>query len=258
MKRVAEFCRVLVVGAFLASIVTGCGTMQPGSGPLSLDPIRMVNAIATDDVHYVRGAVESKVVSVNQLVPAPAYMEGTPLITIAARAGALDVLGYLIKAGANVNALTPAGETPLMLASYFGVGEDGAQSYARHEKAVRMLVTAGASVENEPHHYTALAYAAYKGREQTLRFLMQHGASVNANVENGMTYVNTPLMMAAIMGHLDTAVMLLNAGADPRVRVMGGLTARDLALKNKHEHVARLLACAERLAPGEKIGGRCS
>ena len=258
MHRVLESLRVFIVGAFLASIVTGCGTLQPGSGPLSLDPTRMVNAIATDDVRYVRGAVESKVVSVNQLVPAPAYMEGTPLITIAARAGALEVLQYLIKAGADINAKTPAGETPLMLAAFFGTGDDGAQSYARHESALRLLVSAGASVENEPHYYTALAYAAYKGREKTLRYLMEHGASVNANVENGMTYVNTPLMMAAIMGHLDTAVMLLNAGADPRVRVRGGLTARDLALKNKHEHVARVLACAERLAPGEKLSGKCS
>src|SRR5262249_31242051 len=154
---------VLVAGGLLAVLVTGCGTLQPGSGPLSLDPTRMVNAIATDDVRYVRGAVESKVVNVNQLVPAPAYMEGTPLITIAARAAALDVLQYLIKAGADVNAKTPAGETPVMLAAYFGVGEEGAQSYARHDSALKMLVSAGAGVENDFGAYTPLAYAAYKG-----------------------------------------------------------------------------------------------
>ena len=257
MNRLAALSRAAAASALLTSLMAGCGTMQPGSGPLSLDPVRMVNAIAMDDVRYVRGAVESKVVSVNQLVPAPAYMEGTPLITIAARAGALDVLQYLIKTGADVNARTPAGETPLMLAAYFGVGEEGAQSYARHESAVHLLVAAGASVENEPHHYTALAYAAYKGRDQTLRYLMEHGASVNANVDNGITYVNTPLMMAAITGHLDTAVMLLNAGADPRVRVKDGLTAHDLAVKNRHEQLAHLLACAERLPPGEKLSGKC-
>jgi ankyrin repeat protein len=258
MKRGLELLRIFVAGAFLASLVAGCGSMQPGSGPLSLDPVRMVNAIATDDVGYVRRAVESKVVTVNQLIPAPAYMEGTPLITVAARAGALDVLHYLIKAGADVNARTPAVETPLMLAAFFGVGEDGAQSFARHDKAVRMLVSAGAAVENEPHHYTALAYAAYKGRDQTLRYLLERGASLNANVENGMTYVNTPLMMAAIMGQFDTAVMLLNAGADPRVRKNDGSTARDLAVKYQNGRLARVLACAERLAPGEKFSGKCS
>src|SRR6185436_1755261 len=109
MDRLARLLRAAAAGGLLASIMAGCGTM-PGSGPTALDPMRMVNAIATDDVGYVRGAVENKVVSVNQLVPAPAYMEGTPLITIAARAGALEVLQYLIKAGADVNAATPAGE----------------------------------------------------------------------------------------------------------------------------------------------------
>ena len=97
----------------------------------------------------------------------------------------------------------------------------------------------------------------YKGRDQTLRYLLERGASVNANVDNGTTYVNTPLMMAAIMGHLDTTVMLLNAGAAPRVRVRGGLTARDLALKNKQGHVARELACSEKHGPGDKVGVRC-
>src|SRR6185295_6248293 len=215
MDRLARLLRAAAAGGLLASIMAGCGTM-PGSGPTALDPMRMVNAIATDDVRYVRGAVESKVINVNQLVPAPAYMEGTPLITIAARAGALEVLQYLIKAGADVNAKTPAGETPVMLAAFFGVGEEGAQSYGRHDSALKMLVSAGAGLENDVGAYTPLSYAAYKGRDQTLRYLLERGASVNANVDNGIIYVNTPLMMAVITGRFDTVVMLLDAGADAR------------------------------------------
>src|SRR5262245_23227618 len=61
MKGAAGLCRIFGAGIFLAFFVTGCGTL-PGSGPLSLDPIRMANAIATDDVYHVRGAVESKVI----------------------------------------------------------------------------------------------------------------------------------------------------------------------------------------------------
>jgi ankyrin repeat protein len=229
--------------------------MQSGSGPLSLDPVRMVNAIGVDDVGYVRGAVQSRAVSVNQLVPAPAYMEGTPLITIAARAGSLDVLRYLIAAGADVNARTPAGETPVMLAAFFG--DNGAPTSPRHEEAVRLLVAAGAAVENEAYNYSPLAYAAYQGRQQTVRFLLERGARVDADVENGMTYVNTPLMMATMMGHTECAVMLLDAGANPRIRVKDGPTARDLAVKYRHERLARLLTCAENLAPGEKLTGKC-
>jgi len=256
MPKQIAWLKAVAAGALSASMLAGCGSM-PGSGPTSLDPVRMVNAISTDDVRYVRGAVESKVVSVNQLVPAPAYMEGTPMITVAARAGSLEVLRYLIAAGADVNARTPAGETPVMLAAFFGVGEEGAQSYARHESAMRLLVSAGASVDNDPHNYTPLAYAAYKGRQETLRYLLEHGASVNANVYDGVSWINTPLMMASIMGHYDTAVILLNAGADARVRIKDGPTARELAVKYQHERLARTLACAETLGPGEKFAGRC-
>ena len=181
--------------------------------------------------------------------------EGTPLITVAARAGALDVLRYLISAGADVNARTPAGETPVMLAAFFE--DEGSRSTARHDSALRLLVSAGATVENEPHTYTPLAYAAYKGRDETLRYLLERGASVNANVYDGVSYVNTPLMMATIMGHYDTAMMLLNAGADARVRIKDGPTARELAVKYQHERLARVLVCAERLAPGERFSGKC-
>jgi hypothetical protein len=245
--------RALVAGGILVALLSGCGTM--GFGPTSLDPVRLGNAIATDDVHYVRGAVESKVVSVNQLIPASAYMEGTPLITLAARAGAVEVLRYLIGAGANVNALTPAGETSLMLAAYFG-GDDGAPS-PRHEAVMQMLVKAGASLESEWYSYTPLSYAAYKGRLRTVRFLLDLGARVDTDVDRGVSYVPTPLMMAAMNGHADCVVTLLNAGADARIRVKGGLTARELALKYRHERLARVLACAESLGPGDQVTGRC-
>ena len=143
----------------------------------------------------------------------------------------------------------------MMLAVFFD--DEGTQSNTRHASALRLLVSAGATVENDPHSYTPLAYAAYKGRDETLRYLIERGASVNANVYDGMSYVNTPLMMATIMGHYDTAVMLLNAGADARVRIKDGPTARELASKYQHERLARVLACAETLAPGEKFTGRC-
>ena len=244
--------RALALCALIVSVLAGCATtFEKGR----VDPVRLLNAIVADDAGYVRDAVNAGAVGVNERIPAPVYMEGTPLITIAARSASLNVLRYLLSAGADANARTPAGETSLMLAAFFG--DDGAPSSSRHEAAVRMLVAAGASVENEFQSYTPLAYAAYQGRRQTLRFLLELGARVNANVENGITYVSTPLMMAAIMGHTDCALILLSAGADPRVRVVGGHTARELAMKHRHATLARTLACAETLAPGEAFAGRC-
>ena len=47
---------------------------------------------------------------------------GEPLLALAARAGSVQVVRYLISAGADINARTPVNETPLMLAAMAGLG----------------------------------------------------------------------------------------------------------------------------------------
>lgn len=241
----------------LAAGLTGCAH-QPGELH-SLDTERLHNAIAVDDAGYVEAALRGRVISANQRIPALGYREGAPLITVAARFAALQVIRVLLAAGADVNARTPDGDTALMLASFF-FNEDqqrGANTYEQHETAVRLLVEAGAHIENDPHHYTPLAYAAYQGHDRIVRFLIERGAQVDADHEEGLAYVNTPLMMAVIQGHRDTTMALLRRGANARIRVRGGHTAAEFAEKYNHHDLARTLRCAERLAPGEAFAGRC-
>lgn len=235
--------RVLLTAMLCAGLAAGCA--HDGQFSRAPDTDRLHNAIVADDVSFVRAAVQSGTTGVDQRIPAPVYAEGTPLITVAARAGALQVLRFLIAAGADVNALTPAGETALMLAAYFEDGSDSAQR--RHEAAVRMLVEAGAGIENEPYHYTPLAYAAYQGHDRIVRYLIERGARVDADAENGFTYINTPLMMAAIQGHHSTAHWLLRAGANPKVRVHYGHTAAEFAQKYNHQRLFHLLRCVEHM-----------
>jgi hypothetical protein len=237
-------------------LLAGCASLPAGTR--APDPTRLYNAIVTDDVGSVRAAIESRTVSVNQRIPAPGYLEGTPLITLAAKYGALGVLRYLLAAGADVNVRTPAEETALMLACYFMErGVAGGFAHERHEQAARLLVAAGADLEGAPHGYTALSYAAYQGRDRTVRFLLERGARVNGHVVDGIAYIPTPLMMAAMMGHRDTALLLLRAGADPRIRVHGGHTARELAEKYRNRELAQLLACAESVPPGRVMACGC-
>jgi ankyrin repeat protein len=244
-----------LAGLAAVTFVAGCAGVG-GSHQAGVDVDGMLHAIDQDDVPALQAAVNSRAIGVNQRVPAPGYSAGAPLIALAARAGSLQILRFLIASGANVNARTPVNETPLMLAAYFGDDESGA-SAERHDAAVRLLVEAGASLENVPHNYTPLAYAAYNNRQRVLRYLLERGARVDADAVNRTAYVNTPLMMAAMQGHREAVRMLLRAGADPLVRIHGGHTAREFAVKYRHSHVEPLLACAEAVPPGRRYAQQC-
>lgn len=254
MKAFAKLLpRYGALGACLVFVAGCAGLPTPGT---RLDAQALQNAIVADRVDYVKAAIESRVAGVDERIPAPVYMEGTPLVTIAARAGAKRVTSYLIAAGADLNARTPAGETALMLATYFPT--DAASGTADDHAAVaRMLVEAGATLENEPHSYTPLAYAAYQGREHMIQYLLKRGARVNPDGAGQHAYVNTPLMMAAMQGHRNAAVLLLRAGADPRVRVVNGHTAAELAAKYQGPAMVSLLKCAETSGSGEVFSRRC-
>jgi ankyrin repeat protein len=252
--------RIAIVLCTLLGVGLGGCAHQPASLD-SVDTERVSNAIAADDGAYIQAALRSNLLSANQRLPAFGYQEGVPLLTIAARHAALEVMRVLLTAGAELNSRTPDGDTALMLASFF-FHEDqqrNVNSYEQHAKAARLLVNAGASIENEPYHYTPLAYAAYQGHDEIVHLLIERGARVDgdADQDEGLTYVNTPLMMAAIQGHHETAVALLRRGANARIRVRGGHTAAEFAEKYRHHALSRTLRCAERLAPGETFSRRC-
>jgi hypothetical protein len=243
---------LLLMAALLGG---GCAAVPSGL----LDRQGLSNAIAVDDARTVRALVAAKQITVNEVVPGIGYT-ATPMITVAARNASINVLRYLIGAGADVNARTPDRDTPLMLATLFGREEQrqDAAAFQHYDLAVRLLVEAGARVDGaELNAYTPLAYAAYAGRDNAVRYLLDKGASANATAQGRVSYVNTPLMMAAMQGHRSTALQLLRAGADASVRVQNGLTALELAQKNKQTQLENVLRCAESLKPGESFRERC-
>jgi len=234
-------------------VISGCAGLGGNHGA-GVDVDSMLNAIAQDDAAYMQAALR-RGLNANQRIEAPGYSAGAPMIALAARGASLQTLRVLIAAGADVNARTPVNETPLMLAAYFR--EEGASSTDRHDEAVRILLDAGAQLENDAYNYTPLAYAAYNDRQRAMRYLIERGAQVDSDSFNRVTYTNTPLMMASIQGHREAVRTLLRAGADPLVRVQGGNTAREFAVKYRHSHVEPLLACAESVPPGMRYAQHC-
>ena len=92
------------------------------------------------------------------------------------------VVEMLLSAGADKNAATNCGTTPISVAA-----ENG------HHRVVQMLLAAGADVNAANYVATALYAAAQSEHYQVVEMLLAAGADMNAANKNGVT----PLYVAA-------------------------------------------------------------
>jgi ankyrin repeat protein len=91
----------------------------------------------------------------------------------------------------------------------------------------------------EGNNASALMWAAFKGHLSIVRFLVDHGAPLNANNTLG----HTALQWAITAGHTDVARYLLDHGADPSHRDRQGFDAAFAAVQN--DRLAILLMLTE-------------
>jgi ankyrin repeat protein len=88
----------------------------------------------------------------------------------------------------------------------------------------------------------ALNWAAINNRPDAIRFLLAHGANIEATNRTGFT----ALHHAAEFGSLDAARVLLAAGADPKHTNAEGVTPAARALQEGFTELANMLLAAER------------
>lgn len=156
--------------------------------------------------------------------------EGLHGLFIALRDGSVKAASALIAwPKTQVDVRTPKDETPLMLAALKG-----------HTDLARKLVDRGADVNKTG--WTPLHYAATGGHLAIMQMLLDEHAYIDAESPNG----TTPLMMAAHYGSTAAIKLLIEAGADPRLKNELGLTAIDFANRANRSDAAELIAASIR------------
>ena len=184
-------------------------------------------------------------------VDAANRMGATPL-WLAAGNGDAAAIARLLAAGANPNAALLEGETPVMTSARSGSAE-----------GVRLLVEAGADVNarETSRAQTALMWAVTQGQHDVVQVLLEAGADVEARskvrprlmydattnagqfdqgvIENLGGF--TPLLFAARHGDVESARLLLAAGADVDNPAANGTSPLVVATHSGHTACAGLL-----------------
>src|SRR5215468_12794498 len=155
---------------------------------------------------------------------APLSSSGDTALMLAARTGTTDAIKVLLETGGNVNAKESwGGTTPLMSA----VAE-------RHPAAVKMLIERGADVSARSNFVAAANGRGFEGRTPSAP---KNGQAVEEFASGWLT----PLMFAAREGDVESARLLVGAGADVNAIAADGKDALGLAIFNGNYDVASFL-----------------
>ncbi|XP_026731769.1 ankyrin repeat domain-containing protein 17 isoform X4 [Trichoplusia ni] len=139
--------------------------------------------------------------------------------------GHVEVARLLLDSGAQVNMPTDSFESPLTLAACGG-----------HVELAMLLLERGANIEEvNDEGYTPLMEAAREGHEEMVALLLGQGASINAQTEETQ---ETALTLACCGGFLEVADFLIKAGADAE---LGASTPLMEASQEGHLELVRYL-----------------
>ena len=171
----------------------------------------------------------------------------TPLLIAASTAGSLQIIRALAAKGADPKAAGPGGRNGLTLAA-------GADDMAMVQYFLDQGLDVNSSYRTDKEGYTALMAASAQLNTPMVRLLLQKGADVNKatfgapSVKNGPLALNglTALMMAVPYGSPELVRVLLDAKASVRVRDVRGMTPLMLAVasENQDPEVVKLLLAA--------------
>jgi len=226
--------------------------------------IEFADAILTGDVSRTNEILDQHPELFDAIVQHPNTTDDTPAIILASSCGAAETVERLIEMGADTETqYEKEGWRPLHIAAQ-----------RNHVHVAQVLLNSGALVDAEDNRkakpiqwalkhkyfefaelllqfgadidirwregYAFLNHEAKDGRNDTLRFMLQHGADPNTRDQrNGAG--STPLHCAARNDRLNAAEILLDFGADVNAKNDDGLTPLDMTKMSKKQKVADLL-----------------
>jgi ankyrin repeat protein len=139
----------------------------------------------------------------------------TPLMTCA-KTGSTDAVRLLLEAGAAVNGREPSqSQTAIMWAAA-----------EKHPGVVKGLIDAHADAKaHTKQGFSAIHFAARVGDLESIKVLLASGVDINLltkpDGDGGATAGFTPLLVATMRAQVDTALYLLDHGADPNILASG-------------------------------------
>ncbi len=174
---------------------------------------------------------------------------------------AADIIKYLTKSGADINAKADNGTTPLHALARNGYSEcfkllvsGGADITAvdnrgsillfiaaasGHKDIVEFLVSKGADVNAaDKDGWTSIAQASIQGYTDIVEILIKNGADVNVKDKN---YGGPSLYWASSRGHLNIVHLLAAAGAEVNEKTNWGALPLISAISGKHREIAEIL-----------------
>ncbi|XP_058797824.1 KN motif and ankyrin repeat domain-containing protein 2-like isoform X2 [Phymastichus coffea] len=153
--------------------------------------------------------------------------------------GNFDVVSILLDSKVcDVNGTNHAGYTPVMLAALVQLRNSTHASVVK-----RLFQLADVNVRAKLHGQTALMLAVSHGRKDMSKLLLDAGAAVNLQDEDG----STALMCAAEHGHADIVRLLLaHSDCDSSIVDVDGSTALKIAVEAGHAEVGMLLYAHQR------------
>jgi ankyrin repeat protein len=253
------------------------------------DPLLMTSALSSGSVPVVRYLL-GKGRTLTESV------KGSTLLHSATLSGNPELIGMVLDAGADINVFNADGDTPLLLAARNHIPESvtfllekkaridiltpdyqsaldlaretnlrESEDDPRRKATIAALEKAGvktappslcrAAVREDPEQLkslladgsTPLFAAATEGRADNARLLLEAGANPNVRSMGGYT----ALMVASDRSCYALVEQLLAAGADPGIKNEDGQTAHDIAVERHHTAIVRLL---ERVPPSSGKG----